>query len=99
MRDAFIKLMAVDRIAQLVVEDEITRPIREAVERKWPDSKLSYLVGCKACVSVWAGLLVSSGKVPHWIVSALAASKAVILIDRNDERIGAMVAAYRKKAN
>lgn len=96
--DSFIKLLAVDRIVQLIVDDEITRPIREGIERRWPGSKLSYLVGCKACVSVWAGLVVSVGILPKPILSALAASDVVLLIDRNDERVGALVAAYRKKA-
>lgn len=96
--NAFIKLLAVDRIVQLIVDDEITRPIREGVEKRWPGSKLAYLVSCKACVSVWAGLVVSVGILPKPILSALAASDVVLLIDRNDERVGALVAAYRKKA-
>lgn len=96
--NALIKLLAVDRITQLIVEDEITRPIREGVERRWPGSKLSYLVGCKACVSVWAGLVVSVGILPKPILSALAASDVVLLIDRNDERVGTLVAAYKRKA-
>lgn len=96
--DGALKLMAVDRLVQLVVDDEITRPVREWVDKKWPESKISYLVNCKACVSVWAGLAVSVGKMPHWVISALAASDAVLLIDRNDERLGALVAAYRKRS-
>lgn len=97
--DSFLKLLAVDRLVQLVVADEITRPIREGVEKRWPGSKIAYMVSCKACVSVWAGLVVSTGKVPKPIISALAASDVVLLIDRTDERVGALVAAYRKKAN
>lgn len=96
--DWAIKLLAVDRLTQLVVDDEITRPVREFVDRRWPGSKLSYLVSCKACVSVWAGLVVSSGKIPRSVLSALAASNVVLLVDRNDERLGALVTAYRKRA-
>lgn len=96
--DWAIKLLAVDRLVQLIVDDELTRPLREMVEQRWPESKLSYLVSCKACVSLWAGLAVSTGKIPRWVLSALAASDVVLLIDRNDERIGALVTAYRKRS-
>lgn len=94
-----LTLLAVERLTRLVVEDELTRPIREGVEKRWPGSKLSYLVNCKACVSLWAALALSSGKVPKPLISALAASSAVLLLDRTDERIGALVAAYKRKAN
>lgn len=97
--DAALKLLAVDRITRLITEDEITKPIREAVARKWPDSKMAYAVECHACVSVWAGLLVSSGLVPKWVVSGLAASAAVLIVDRQDERVGAVVSAYRRRAS
>lgn len=97
--DAFLALLAVDRITRLVTEDEITRPIREAVQRKWPDSKMAYAVSCHACVSVWAGLLVSSGLIPRRVVSALAASGAVLIMDRQDERVGDVVSAYRRRAS
>lgn len=93
-----IAVLAVDRIARLIVEDEITRPIREAISERWPDSKMSYLVSCKACVSVWGGLAVCSGKMPRPVIYALAASATVLLIDRQDERVGSLVSAYRRKA-
>lgn len=96
--DWCIKLLAVDRLVQLVVDDEISRPAREWVGNRWPGSKFAYLITCKACVSVWAGLVVSTGKVPRWVLSALAASDVVLLIDRTDERVGALVTAYRKRA-
>lgn len=94
--DFAVGVLAADRITQLVVEDEITRPIREAVERRFPDSKLAYLVACKACVSVWAGLAVSSRKMPRPVVSALALSAATLLLAEQNERIGAVVATYRR---
>lgn len=96
--ESFIKLLAIDRLTQLITEDEITRPIREGIEKRWPGSKFSYLINCRACTSLWAGLVVSVGIVPKPIVSALAASDVVLLLDRTDERVGTLVAAYRKKA-
>lgn len=53
-----IDVAATWRITRLVVEDEITRPMREAVAERWPESKLAYLVTCPYCVSVWAGAAV-----------------------------------------
>lgn len=89
-------VLAVNRITHLIVDDEITRPLREAVERRWPDSKLSYLVTCPKCVSVWAGLAVSSGLVPRRVSWALALSAASLLVDDQTDRIGAVVSAIRR---
>lgn len=91
-----LALLATDRLTQLVTEDEITRPIREGVQRRWPDSKVSYLIGCRACVSIWSGLVVSSGAVPRRVLLALALSSAVLFGDRQDERIGALITTYRR---
>lgn len=90
--------LAVDRLTRLVTEDEVTRPIREAVVGRWPDSKVSYLATCRACVSVWAGLAVSSGLVPRPVSWALTLSAAVLWIDRQDERVGALVSARTRGA-
>lgn len=56
--DAAVSLAATHRITKLVVEDEITRPLREYIEERWSGSRLAYLVSCPACVSVWAGAAV-----------------------------------------
>ena len=68
---------AVTRLTQLVVEDEITREFREWVEEKTgPDSKLTYLVNCPYCTSVWAGLVVPI--LPRFARRALALSGLAI---------------------
>lgn len=68
-----IDLAATTRLTRLVVEDEITRELRELVERiTGSDSKLTYLVNCPYCVSVWAGAAVQA--MPRWAVYALAMS-------------------------
>lgn len=89
-------VLATDRLTRLITEDEISRPVREDIARRWPDSRIAYLVTCKACVSVWTGLLVSSGKLPARVVSALALSGAVLFTDRQEDRLGAVVATYRR---
>lgn len=68
-----VEVAATARITRLVVEDEIFRPVREGIE-DWagPDSKLTYLVNCPYCVSVWAGSAVQV--LPDWVVKALALS-------------------------
>lgn len=86
-------VLAADRATQLVTEDEITRPLREAVQRRWPNSRIAYAVGCRACISVWAGLALSSGKVPRTVSWALALSAAAGLVRTTDERIGELVTA------
>lgn len=71
--DAITDVAATARITRLVVEDEISRPFREWVESATgEDSKLTYLVNCPYCVSVWAGAAVQV--LPRWAVRALALS-------------------------
>lgn len=93
-----VGVLATERITRLIVEDEITRPLREAITTQFPNSKLTYLVSCKACVSVWAALAVSSGLVPRRVTSALAFSSAMLILDRQDERVGAIVSAQARKS-
>ena len=56
--DEVLAILAVWRLTELVVVDEIFRPIR----RRWP----GYVWTCQRCVSVWAGIVVTAayGYVP-----------------------------------
>lgn len=74
--DATIRTAATWRLTRLVVEDEITRPLREAVSRRWPDSKAEYLVNCPYCVSVWAGA--AAAVMPKWLACSLAFSAGTL---------------------
>jgi hypothetical protein len=48
--------LAVVRLTGLVVEDDITEPIREWVLDRVPeDGKLAYLLTCPWCVSIYLG--------------------------------------------
>jgi hypothetical protein len=83
-----LRLLAVWRLTELVVEDEVTRAAREWVALRFPRSRAVYLVRCRACVSVWAGLAVVV--MPAWLIDALAGSAATILLGEwRDERASA----------
>lgn len=71
-----VRAAATWRLTKLVTEDEITRPVREAIDARWPGSQVSYLVNCPACVSVWAGLAVAV--MPRALAGALASSAGTL---------------------
>lgn len=50
--------LAAYRTSLLIVEDEIFRPLREWIWKKFPPNKslFGYLFTCMKCVSVWAAL-------------------------------------------
>lgn len=76
-------VLATMRIARLITEDKITEPVRDFVEGRFPDSKLSYLITCYLCTSVYAAAAVtamSSSPRLRPVVRALAASEAAILL-------------------
>lgn len=93
-----LRLLMVDRLTRLVTEDEISRPARELVERRWPGSSLSFLVNCPACVSVWAGLAVSYRLLPRRVLLALALSSGFLSLNRQEARLGVLVSAYARLA-
>ena len=75
--DLAVSALATRRLVRLVVEDEITRPMRLAAAGKGP---LEYLVGCPSCVSVWAALAVIL--LPRTARYALASSEAAIMLSK-----------------
>lgn len=84
------KIAAVFRLTALVTVDEITEPIRARVQlaatgkpQGHPVERLSYLITCHRCVSVWAGFVVlglSRFAVGRVIINALALSQAEITL-------------------
>jgi hypothetical protein len=74
--DVAIRTAATWRITRLVVDDEIARPFREAVSKRWPGSKAEYLVNCPYCVSVWAGA--AAAVMPKWLACSLAFSAGTL---------------------
>jgi hypothetical protein len=75
----FIKALATWRLTELVVEDELTRPLREAVTKRWPGSKAAYLAQCPRCVSMWIAAAVLI--LPEWLTRVLAFSAVTIAAD------------------
>jgi hypothetical protein len=86
-----IDAAAVWRIARLVTQDEITRPAREAVNERWPDSPLAYWFECPHCVSLWAGLAVATGLVPPKLRYALALAAATTAVVNSTSYVQSVV--------
>lgn len=57
MESLIVDALAVHRITKLVIDDEITEPIRQMVWKRFPPetTKIGYLTTCPWCVSIWAG--------------------------------------------
>ena len=82
------QVLATKRIVRLITEDKITEDARVWLFDRWPpeESRLTYLLTCQACVSFWAGLVVTSGLLPKVLVDTLAASEASILLGEGATR-------------
>jgi len=85
--DLAVGVLATRRLVRLIVEDEITYPLRLKASKMHP--AVAYLVSCKACSSVWAAVAVTLAPTPvRW---ALAASEGAIItgdVSRMVERVG-----------
>jgi hypothetical protein len=92
-----VKVFAVQRLTQLITQDEITRPLRMKVD-KWagdaPEFSLkeraAYMVECPACTSIWAALVVSMlsrFRLGRVAVRVLALSGMALLTDAVVERV------------
>lgn len=78
--------LATKRLTTVVVDDEIARDVRERVWDTYPPetSKIGYVLTCRKCTSVWAGLAVTLLSRNRWgriLVGALALSEASLLLD------------------
>ena len=91
MLDDIADALAVHRLTKLVIDDYITEPLREKVYDKFGDpseSKISYLIGCPWCVSVYAGFGVVAAravapKAWRYVSYALAFSSVTGLIEEH----------------
>lgn len=81
MIDAVRKTLATRRLVRLVVKDKISEDARVWLCDRWPpeDHKITYLLTCETCVTVWAAAAISSGLVPKWVIDTLALSEAAEL--------------------
>jgi hypothetical protein len=81
-----VLVLATQRLTQLVVEDEITAPLRGVVSRwaqGWEEGsfreRIDFALNCGACTSVYAGaavLLADKHPIGRALVRVLAASAA-----------------------
>lgn len=96
MSNPLVLVLATQRLTQLVVEDDITKPVRIAVSR-WAEGheefsfreRIDFILNCGACASVYAGaavLLADRFTVGRALLRVLSASAAVLaakaVIDR-----------------
>jgi hypothetical protein len=85
MTTFLLRFIACIRLTDLVVDDEVTRPAREWVGKRWPGGRLSFLLSCKRCTSVWAAAVVAV--LPRRACTVLALSQATIWVnDAVDQR-------------
>lgn len=88
MSNPVVLALATQRLTQLVVEDEITRPVREAVSR-WAAGheeysfreRVDFALNCGACASVYAGAAVLlADRIPagRVLIRVLAASATAL---------------------
>lgn len=80
--------LATYRATVLVIEDEITSPVRDKVFEKFPpqSTKLGYLLTCPWCVSIWAGagllaLEYAAPQIGNSVQKVLAASAVTGMIN------------------
>lgn len=92
-----IRCLAVWRTTELVVTDELTRPLREWIGKRWPDSKVAYLVRCKACTSVWSAAVVLLA--PEWMCTVLGLSGATMLVNEARDHVSQSALQRRMAAS
>jgi len=93
--DVAVAGLATARLTQLIVDDEITEPVREQIQGAAQSSKawdlVDTAVNCHACSSIWAagGVLVAreAGPVGRFLVRVLAFSQAALAVKAVIERI------------
>lgn len=79
--DLAVDAAAAYRLTRLVTTDRISDPLREAIGRRWPESRLDVLVNCPWCTGVWvaAGVQAASTFAPRaWRPVARALAVAAI---------------------
>lgn len=55
--------LATYRVTRLIVEDDVPLgPARDWVTRRWPDSKLTELIGCPWCASMYVAAAVVTAR-------------------------------------
>lgn len=70
--------LAVARLTRLVVQDEITKPIRALAVRHWgPGGMIPYLLHCPWCSGVWVSAVLG---IFSWATGLCSAAVAALLV-------------------
>lgn len=85
--------LAVYRVARLLAQEELFRPARERVARKFgADSRWTYLVECPLCLSIWIAalgvpfvLIWPDNRLVIGVLLVLAASAVTVLLINKGE--------------
>lgn len=90
-------VLAVQRLTQLITEDELTRPFREGLNKWAGDApefsfrdRVATLFMCSACMSVWSAggiLLASRFRVGRVLVRVMAGSGAALMVNAVVKRL------------
>ncbi len=97
MRRELIVVAATYRLTELIVSDEITRPLRIKIGEWARDAdefsvqeRIDYVVNCPVCTSIWAGTIVhalETFRVGRWVNGILAASAASLMWGAIGDRV------------
>jgi hypothetical protein len=81
------QVLATRRLVHLIAKDEIFEDARVWLFDRWPpeENRLTYLLTCERCLSIWAGFVVA-GLLPQVLIDTLAASEATILAGEGAKR-------------
>ncbi|AKJ72546.1 hypothetical protein PP301_gp008 [Gordonia phage GMA2] len=78
-----VMALAAHRITTLIIEDEISSPIRDRVLDSTDNYMVRYLLTCHKCMSVWSAfvvILLGHGSLGRVLLNTMALSEAAILI-------------------
>ncbi len=97
MSNPIVLVLATQRLTKLVVEDEITSPVRQRIDAWAGDSpegtlkeRINFAVNCGACTSVWAaGAVLLADRFPagRLLLRVLAGSSAALLLNAYQEKM------------
>ena len=85
-----VRVAAAHRLTNLIIDDEITRPIREKIMDKTANYWVIYLLTCPKCMSIWSAgaiIVLSRSSLGRGLLNTLAISDAVILAETLLEKL------------
>lgn len=83
MNDDLLELVATARLTRLIMDDGITQPLRDEINGRWPGKRISELLNCRACVSIWAAgavVVLRCSRLGRAVLRMLALSEVAIAL-------------------